>query len=90
MHAFPQAASVKRRTSPGWSAPTLHARRETNWSMADRGVEPHTHQLLNVFDLPTSSEQREVRYTAAELEQILVELSWLQTELYRLRTHWPL
>ena len=54
------------------------------------GVEPNTNQVVNILGLPTSSEQREIKYTIPELNKILVELRSLQAELRHLRDTWPL
>jgi membrane-bound lytic murein transglycosylase B len=54
------------------------------------GVEPRTSQVVNVLGLPTSPEQRAVRYTIAELVQVLEELRQLQIGLHSLRERWQL
>jgi hypothetical protein len=74
-----------------WIARAHIARTTRNELVHGRwGVEPATYQVVNVLGLPTSSEQREVKYTLAELAELLQELRILQRDLYRLREQWPL
>jgi hypothetical protein len=54
------------------------------------GVEPASNRMVNVLGLPTSADQREVRYTIAALDQRLAEPRSLQADLYALRKQWPL
>lgn len=54
------------------------------------GVDPLRAQVVNVIGLPTSPEQREVRYTLADLEEIVEDLKRLQVGLNELRSRWPL
>jgi hypothetical protein len=54
------------------------------------GVDAAQNQVVNVVGLPTSPDQREVRYSLEELNAVLVELHRLQVRLSRLRERWPL
>jgi hypothetical protein len=54
------------------------------------GVDPIQGYVINVIGLPTSPEQREFRYTLADLEGVLEELRQLQASLFELRERWPL
>jgi len=85
------AGSKRQKAYLAWLERAHAAREKRNELVHGRwGIEPDVNQLVNVVGLPTSPEQREVRYTVADLEQALGELCWLQTELHRLRMHWPL
>lgn len=54
------------------------------------GVDPVQEHVINVIGLPTSPEQREVRYSLQDLESVLEELKQLQVRLRELRDKWPL
>jgi len=54
------------------------------------GVEAHKNKVVNVIGLPTSSAQQSIEYTLEELAEVNEELRKLQSELARLREHWPL
>jgi hypothetical protein len=54
------------------------------------GVDPHTMEVVNVIASPDCSEQREVRYAVAELEQLGAAVVELHTQLGRLQTRWPI
>ncbi|RVU47071.1 hypothetical protein [Rubrivivax rivuli] len=54
------------------------------------GVEAASEHVVNVIGLPTSEDQREVRYRLEDLEAILAELKDLQIVLYKLREQRPL
>ena len=53
------------------------------------GVERSTSQVVNILGLPTSPEQREVKYTIEDLNMLLEELRFLQSNLSQLRERWP-
>lgn len=52
-------------------------------------TDPIKKQVINVVGLPTSSDQREKRYTISELRRALNQLKKLQTRLQVLRDQWP-
>lgn len=54
------------------------------------GVDAANSQVVNIVGMPTSDDQREIRYSIEELASINDELRQLQRELSRLREHWPL
>lgn len=53
------------------------------------GTKPLEAQVVNVVGLPTSSDQREIRYTIPELKSALNQMKVLQKRLHDLRTQWP-
>jgi hypothetical protein len=53
------------------------------------GTDPINQQVINVVGLPTSADQRQVRYTLTELKHVLEEMSQLQIRLRALRDKWP-
>jgi hypothetical protein len=53
------------------------------------GLKPLDAQVVNIVGLPTSPDQREIRYTIPELKSTLAELKDLQTRLQVLRKEWP-
>lgn len=54
------------------------------------GVDSIQGYVINVIGLPTAPEQREIRYSLADLESVLMELVQLQARLHELRERWPL
>jgi hypothetical protein len=53
------------------------------------GLKPLDAQVVNIVGLPTSPDQREIRYTIPELKRTLAEMKDLQTRLQVLRKEWP-
>lgn len=53
------------------------------------GVDPYTSEAINVIGLPTSPEQREVRYSLQALTDAVTEIGRLQTRLWQLREQRP-
>jgi hypothetical protein len=53
------------------------------------GTDPIKGQVINVVGLPTSSDQREKRYTISELRDALNQIKKLQIRLQLLRDQWP-
>lgn len=54
------------------------------------GVDPYTAEAINVLGLPTSPEQREVRYSMQALTDAVAEIGRLQGRLWQLREQRPL
>lgn len=54
------------------------------------GIATHEQKVANVIGLPTSPRQREVRYSIADLQQILARVESLEPALGKLRKKWPL
>jgi hypothetical protein len=54
------------------------------------GTDPIQAQVVNVVGLPTSSDQREVRYSIPALKGALNEMKDLQKRLQVLRKQWPI
>ncbi|SOZ23663.1 hypothetical protein CBM2623_A280009 [Cupriavidus taiwanensis] len=54
------------------------------------GVEALKNCVVNVIGLPTSETQQVIEYSIEELAAINSELRHLQSELRRMREHWPL
>ena len=54
------------------------------------GTDPIKGQVINVVGLPTSSDQREKRYTVSELRGALNQIKKLQIRLQLLRSQWPI
>lgn len=53
------------------------------------GVDPYTSEAINVIGLPTSPEQREVRYSLQALTDAVTEIGRLQARLWQLREQRP-
>jgi hypothetical protein len=53
------------------------------------GVDPYTAEAINVIGLPTSPEQREVRYSLQALTDAVTEIGRLQGRLWQLREQRP-
>ena len=53
------------------------------------GVDPYTEEAINVIGLPTSPDQREVRYSLRGLSDAVDETRRLQVRLSQLREQWP-
>jgi hypothetical protein len=53
------------------------------------GVDPYTADAVNVLGLPTSPEQREVRYSLQALTDAVAEIGRLQGRLWQLREQRP-
>lgn len=54
------------------------------------GVDLAREQVVNVVGLPTSSEQRAIRYSLGDLREILGDIQRLGREMEELRRRWPL
>ena len=54
------------------------------------GVDSPDGHVINVIGLPTSPEQREIRYSLADLKSALMELVLLQRRLHEIRERWPM
>lgn len=54
------------------------------------GVDAPANQVVNVIGLPNSGSQKETRYSISDFAAVNEELRQLQTELSRMREHWPL
>lgn len=54
------------------------------------GIAAHEQKVANVIGLPTSQRQREVRYSIADLQQVLARVESLEPALGQLRKKWPL
>jgi hypothetical protein len=54
------------------------------------GTDAYNGQVVNVIGLPTSKDQREVKYTIPELEILLTQMKDLQRRLAILRELWPI
>lgn len=54
------------------------------------GTDPIKQQVVNVVGLPTSPDQREIRYTISELSRALNQMKKLQIRLQVLRDQWPI
>lgn len=66
-------------------------RRQRNEFVHGRwGVDASSNQVVNVLGIPTSSSQREVRYTLGELETVNDEADQLLEDLLALSTRWPI
>jgi hypothetical protein len=53
------------------------------------GVDPYTSEAINVIGLPTSPDQREVRYSLQALTDAIAELGRLRGRLFELRQQRP-
>ena len=53
------------------------------------GVNPYTNEAINVIGMPTSPNQREVRYSLSALTDAVAEIDRLQTALGQLRERCP-
>ena len=53
------------------------------------GIDPYSAQVLNVVGLPTSTKQREIRYSIKRLTDSVEDIRKLQERLQDLRTHSP-
>lgn len=85
------AGSKRRKAYDAWLERTHAIRQQRNSLVHGRwGVEAHINKVVNVIGLPTSDTQRVFHYGIDELVVINDELRSLQTELSRLREHWPL
>ena len=75
----------------GWLEEAHVARAQRNEFVHGRwGIAAVNKQLVNVINIPTSSAQREVRYSIAQLEESLVKLKALRLQLRSIRGKWPL
>ena len=54
------------------------------------GIAAMSSEVVNIIGIPTSAQQREVRYTIAQLEERLAEIRLLRPQLRQLRLKWPL
>ena len=52
------------------------------------GTDPIKQQVVNVVGLPTSVDQREIRYTISDLERALLAMNELHLRLQTLRKQW--
>jgi hypothetical protein len=74
-----------------WLEEAHAARAQRNEFVHGRwGVAAMSKQVVNVISIPTSPEQREVRYSIAQLEESLVKLKALRPQLRNIRSKWPL
>ncbi|TAK45879.1 MAG: hypothetical protein EPO27_09255 [Betaproteobacteria bacterium] len=74
-----------------WLEEAHAARAQRNEFIHGRwGVAAVNRQVVNVIGIPTSPEQREIRYSIAQLEESLVKLKALRPQLRRIRSKWPL
>lgn len=93
-----QRANAKYGSSPSalvefrrWLEEAHAARAQRNEFVHGRwGVAAVNRQVVNVIGVPTSPEQREVRYSIAQLEASLVKLKALRPQLRSIRSKWPL
>ena len=53
------------------------------------GVDPYTEEAINVIGLPTSPDQREVRFSLQALTDAVAEIGRLQARLWQLREQRP-
>lgn len=85
------AGSKKRAGYATWIEQANHTRALRNELTHGRwGVDPYTEEAVNVIGLPTSSDQREVRYSLQALSAAVEETKRLQVRLSQLREQWPL
>lgn len=85
------AGSKRRKAYDAWIERTHAIRQQRNSLVHGRwGVEAHLNKVVNVIGLPTSDAQQEFHYGIDELVAINDELRSLQSELSRLREHWPI
>lgn len=86
-----EAGSKAHAAYSGWLLEAHNSRRVRNELVHGRwGVDARRYEVINVVGLPTSSEQRENRYTLAELEGHVSEVKRLTKQLNRLRDRWRL
>jgi hypothetical protein len=85
------SGSKRHKSYTAWLERAHKVRQQRNELVHGRwGIVPHSNKVVNVLGLPTSESQRTVEYTIEELAAINEELRFLQSELSRLREHWPL
>ena len=88
--SFPENSEI-RDAYITWLGQAHAARQKRNELVHGRwGFDLGREQLVNVVGLPTSSEQREIRYSVADLEGILDDVRRLRIGLDNLRKQWPL
>jgi hypothetical protein len=74
-----------------WLGKAHAARAQRNEFVHGRwGVEATNYQVVNVIGIPTSSKQREVRYSIEQLGDVLIKLKRLRQQLRVIRSKWPL
>jgi hypothetical protein len=85
------SGSKRRIAYEAWIGRANSVRQQRNNLVHGRwGIEAHKNKVVNVIGLPTSSAQQTIEYTLEELGEVNEELRKLQSELARLREHWPL
>lgn len=83
--------SKRRKAYEAWIRRVHAIRQQRNNLIHGRwGVEAHINKVVNVVGLPTSDDQQVTRYGIDELVAVNYELKTLQTDLSKLRDHWPL
>jgi hypothetical protein len=88
---LPESEAQKRAAYSDWTEAAHSARLLRNELVHGRWVfDPISEHAVNVIGLPTSPEQREVKYTIADLAGALESLKSLQGSLRELRDRWPL
>jgi hypothetical protein len=86
-----EAGSKGREAYLSWLADAHTARLVRNELVHGRwGVDPRSNEVLNIVGLPTSSAQKEVRYSLRDLEIRISEIKRLDKQLNQLRDRWRL
>ena len=74
-----------------WIALAHELRNQRNQLVHGRwGIDPIQGHVINLTGLPTSSDQKEVRYSLSELRNVIEDLIRLQTNLSEISERWPL
>jgi hypothetical protein len=85
------AGSKGREAYSAWLARAHTARTIRNELVHGRwAVDPRSFQVLNIVGLPTSSAQKEVRYSLGDLEMRISDIKHLDAQLNQLRDRWRL
>jgi hypothetical protein len=85
------AGSKSRAAYTEWLAKANECRKIRNELVHGRwDVDPQSLEVINIVGLPTSAEQRTIRYTLSDLESHVVGIKHLVSELNQLRNRWPL
>jgi hypothetical protein len=85
------ADSKARMAYAAWLQEAHAARKIRNELVHGRwAVDVRTNEVLNIVGLPTSDEQRVIRYSLSALEGQVVEIKRLLSALNKLRDRWPL
>lgn len=86
-----QAGSKSHKAYREWLEKADRCRKIRNELVHGRwDVDPYSLEVINIVGLPTSNDQRMIRYTLPDLEAHVDSVKQLVSELNQLRRRWPI